>query len=165
MTGFRRRPGFYPTLSLTNPTFATKLTYNYNLLAPATYTDINGNQTSFADSFDRVTLVTRPDSGKTTYSYNDAPNSVAVLSATDEASVGDQLLTGQTQYDGLGRKTLTETAGVCVSIGYDGLDRVISVSNPSTTCPASSLFIGPSGPSGPRRPKRSAQEVRPKRSA
>src|ERR1035441_10447809 len=95
-----------------------QFTYDYNILKPLTYTDLNGNKTSltyYPDPLDRLLNVTRPDTGQTSFTYSDAPGTCAtgnqstscpsVQSKQDLTSAGDKVET-QTDYDGLGRKEI-----------------------------------------------------------
>src|ERR1035441_5423793 len=66
-----------------------QFTYDYNILKPLTYTDLNGNKTSltyYPDPLDRLLNVTRPDTGQTSFTYNDAPGTCATGNQIGRAS-------------------------------------------------------------------------------
>src|ERR1035441_8563708 len=123
-----------------------QFTYDYNILKPLTYTDLNGNKTSltyYPDPLDRLLNVTRPDTGQTSFTYSDAPGTCAtgnqstscpsVQTKQDLTSAGDKIKT-QTDYDGLGRKALTwylaPEGEIDTQYTYDAKGRLYTVSNP-----------------------------------
>ena len=123
-----------------------QFTYDYNILKPLTYTDLNGNKTSltyYPDPLDRLLNVTRADTGQTSFTYKDAPGTCttgnqstscpSVQSKQDLTSAGDKVET-QTDYDGLGRKALTwylaPEGEIDTKYAYDAKGRLYTVSNP-----------------------------------
>ena len=85
------------------------------------------------DAFDRLTSISRPDGGSTTYACSDTTVPITVTSSQTQTSAGPIVAT--TQYDGLGRKTssaLAEGAGssIVTAYGYDGKGRQNCVSLP-----------------------------------
>jgi len=120
------------------------LAYDYNILKPTQYTDFNGKPTTlaYADALDRLTNVTRPDGGKTSYTYTDtigtcsqnsqSQNCFSVRATQDLDS--SQKLKSQTDYDGLGRKVLSwylaPEGEIDTTYTYDWRGRLATQSNP-----------------------------------
>ena len=75
---------------------------------------------------------------QTTYTYDDAPNSLSVTTTSDQVSYGDNLLKTEVLYDGLARKTESRQYGDCgyisVQQAYDVLGRLVTVTNPFRPC-------------------------------
>ncbi len=125
---------------------AISIAYDYSLGKTVAITDLaNGGAQGptttyqFVDSLDRVSAITRPDGGKTTFSYLDSSNTVTttetITSASDPYACEDnQSKVSDLTYDGLGRSTQAvshEASGNwVVQTQYDPLGRVSSVSNP-----------------------------------
>ena len=96
---------------------------------------------------DRLTRVTRQDTGQTNYTYTDTPSlngcptgsqsttCFTVHTTQDEQNAGDGAIVTQTDYDGLGRKALTwylapPNTEIDTQYTYDGKNRLLTVSNP-----------------------------------
>lgn len=111
---------------------------------PTTYT-YNTPQSgcSYGDGLDRLSKITYPDTGTTTYCYNDASYNSSTPSpsiTTTRAINGTTNLTTLTAFDGLGhtvRSVLTSdpdcSTGDRTDTTYDGLARTYTVSNPYCT--------------------------------
>jgi len=112
----------------------SSFTWDPNSGRIASNTDPNGVVTSYAfkDPRGRVTqirsAVGTPEESWKSYSY---PNSTTVNVALDQSIKGDQAMTWSTVADGLGRPVQQFSPnGSVVDTQYDGLDQVVSVSNP-----------------------------------
>ncbi len=127
----------YPDSIVSGPSSGTQLTtqsiYNPYTGLAATTTDENNQVTSYtyADPLKRLTLIQRPDSAQTTYSYDDLNHTTTVATPVDGTNVAKRLTT----YDGLGRPikvTTLDASGTSYSIvetKYDPLGRAYMVSN------------------------------------
>ncbi|MGH9760080.1 MAG: RHS repeat domain-containing protein, partial [Blastocatellia bacterium] len=98
-------------------------------------TDANGKMTTaqYNDPLDRLTNVSRPDGGSTSYQYSDSPGNVSVTTTTAEDA--SQSIVTVKVFDGLGRATGTQTdesgaSTISTAQSYDGMGRVSQVSNP-----------------------------------
>jgi RHS repeat-associated protein len=125
----------YPVVGQTSPALTASATYNYNIGKPSSTTDVNGNTTTYiyADFFDRLTGINRPDQGWTTFSYVDSPGAFSVQSSTAQTSAGS--IASTTQYDGLGRKTCNQlstgsNSSIATTFSYDGKGRQSCASLP-----------------------------------
>lgn len=74
-------------------------------------------------------------SSQTTFSYNDTDRTITVTS--DQTSLGDNLLTAQTLYDGLGRSIESRQSApegtIITKQTYDAMSRVSRSYNPAIT--------------------------------
>jgi YD repeat-containing protein len=126
--------------------YNVQTSYDFNTGKPTSFTDMNGNVTSYkyADELERLTEVDLPDGGVTTFGYCDAgsnqscpsgspTNSVTKTVKQNSCSTGNAVVT-DALYDGLGRTTKThqyENPGaIVVQTLFDGMGRTSSVSNP-----------------------------------
>jgi RHS repeat-associated protein len=99
-------------------------------------TDPNGNATlaDYADPLDRIMSASRPDGGRTTFSYVDTPGSLSEQTAKSIDSTQSEVTTRL--FDGLGRMTESQTsvpdsgAYVTVKRTYDGMGRLAQQTNP-----------------------------------
>jgi RHS repeat-associated protein len=98
-------------------------------------TDENGliMNYSYNDSLRRLTETDRPDGGKTTLSYNDAPPVPSVIASKTINTT--QTLTSVAARDGMGHQTQTQLTSdpqgtVYTTTTYDGLGRAYTISNP-----------------------------------
>jgi RHS repeat-associated protein len=109
-------------------------TYTYNTPPPGC---------SLPDGLDRLSTVTYPDGGQTTYCYNDSPYNSSTpspsVTATKKISSSTNLTT-LTAFDGIGHTTRTAltsdpdcASGDRTDTTYDGFGRVHTVSNPYCT--------------------------------
>jgi len=131
-----------------------KFTWGYNDGLVRSHTDQNNQTTayvynsppsgcSFPDGLDRLSTVTYPDGGKTTYCYNDTPYNSSTPSpsvTTSKLITGSTYLTTLTAFDGMGhnvRTALTSdpdcSSGDRTDTTYDGFGRAYTVSNPYCT--------------------------------
>ena len=120
---------------------STKYGYDCNIGKVTSVQDPNNQSTSFsyADPLGRVTQANYPDKGQISVQYSDVsspgsfPLTMTVTKATGEA---EGPLSTTTTYDGLARKTLTQTLTgvsgqeISVQTNYDNLGRELDVSNP-----------------------------------
>ena len=109
---------------------------------PLTYSDENGNQTSyFYDNLARLTSVNYPDTGQTRYCYTDSGGPDCTQSAFPfQVIANNKITSSQTEkttavVDGFGRLTQTQVNSDPEGIDYtdttyDALGRVATVSNP-----------------------------------
>src|SRR6266404_1618692 len=125
--------------SALNHDFTT--TYDRNVGKPTGFTDVANNVTTtydYTDSLDRLKQVVRASNvaavkSQTSYSYNDSTRIVTTTS--DQSTYGDNALTSEVEYDGLGRVNHTRhyEGSVCkiaVDMTYDAMGRAATVSNP-----------------------------------
>ncbi len=128
---------------------ASSAIVDFNSGLKTSATDLNGQTTSYLyDSMNRVTSISYPDGGHTTFEYNPASypqNSVLahVLMCDGSSDCSPQESNGQTKttlsvYDGLGRLIITAlnsdpVAPIYTMTTYDALGRVASVTNPYRT--------------------------------
>jgi RHS repeat-associated protein len=131
--------------------FQASLTWDYNVGKPLSTTDLNNNTSNYtyADSLERLTYVTKPDSGRTSICYTDTPGSVSVTSKVaqdsgaasgcgpDQPSNASVITT--VSYDGLGRKASTNVASgtMVTNFVYDGRGRAAYTSLAATGNPPS----------------------------
>jgi RHS repeat-associated protein len=132
----------------------TKFTYGFNDGKLRAVTDENNHQTKYCywtngcsgttfDPFVRLSETDRPDGGKTTITYNDAPYNASTPSpsiTTVKLGSPSPNITTLTAFDGLGhtmRSVVTSdpdcSPGDRTDTTYDGLGRVYKVSNPYCT--------------------------------
>jgi RHS repeat-associated protein len=121
--------------------------YNYADGHLASSTDQNSQTTgySYNDSLDRLTSISYPDGGLTSYAYSDAPSSsywgctsrsANVVEVTASKSINSGLtLVTKSLLDGLGHPVQTQLVSDpsgtdCTDTADDGLGRVYTVSNP-----------------------------------
>jgi RHS repeat-associated protein len=108
--------------------------YDFSTGKVTSQIDANNNATSavYNDPLDRLTFVSRPDNGSTTYAYTDTPGNLFVQTTTT-AAPSPSVVTAQ-YFDGIGRvinTQTTEAAGVIATTqSYDNMGRVAQVSNP-----------------------------------
>jgi RHS repeat-associated protein len=118
-----------------NTALVTMTGYDQSTGLVSSQTDANGNTiyANYIDSLDRISSVSRPDGGTTTFQYGDAPGNIyekATTSIDSQSEVTTQL------FDGLGRVTESQTSVpdsggyVTVKRTYDGMGRMAQVSNP-----------------------------------
>jgi YD repeat-containing protein len=148
----------YPT-KLTNA-LGQSVTYSFNSCTGtlASIHDLNSNATTMSwDELARTLSITYPDSGISSYSYNDSsfPLSVTSYHSLSSGGFGSGVSTQSTAiYDGLGRKTTTQTLvgksgfGSTTSYSYnfvdnvyDGVGQVASKSNPYSSTSDSSYGL------------------------
>jgi len=132
----------YPTLGSHTPAITETFTYNYNIARVSTHTDANGQSTTFSyietGRMDRLTTVTHPDTGQSTFTYTDTPGNVNVLAIA--SMDGAHSLQKAVYYEGLGRVRQSQlvsdpdcTNGDRTDSTYDGRGRIYTVSNPYCT--------------------------------
>jgi RHS repeat-associated protein len=118
---------------------ATSQTWDCNGGVVTSSTDANGNTTiyGYQDPFWRLTSTQYPDKGQTTVGYHPlaSPPNITTSKLIDSAG---NLLTQQTNFDGIGQAIQTELTSDpggtdFVETTYDGLGRAVSVSNPHRT--------------------------------
>jgi len=144
----------FPT-RVTNALGHTTFTqFNYYIGAPVDKEDANGAVTSlyYETVLDRLTKITLPDGGRTTFTYVDAHECGAYVETRTLLDTTGREADSYQFFDGLGRpkRSLTyenqDTTKPYLTIDtqYDGLGRAWSVSNPyrSTGCTSD---INPSG--------------------
>lgn len=123
--------------------------YDFNTGLETSFTDLNGKTTSYNyDAMNRLTTVSRPDTGQTTYTYDspDYPdNNVLIqkLMCSGGSNCAAEESNGQTEasvalYDQFGRPSETELlsdpSGIVYTVtSYDALGNVASVTNPYRT--------------------------------
>lgn len=128
----------------TTPTFTEKLTYDYSIGKPTTYSDLNNQSTAYSydepGNLDRLHQVTRPDGGTTQFTYNDLPSgtplTVETIAATDQVTVDDGAVKSYVYYDGLGRVLRRSTSAPeanTITYAYDFKGRAFTASNPGST--------------------------------
>jgi RHS repeat-associated protein len=121
----------------------TTTAYDFTTGLVTSTTDANNQTTSlqYVDPLDRLTQVSRPDGGQTTYTHVDTHQCGAyVLTQTLLDSSGRQAQSWQF-FDGMGRPYLTETDEhqdannpyLRTDTQYDSMGRVFKVSNPYRT--------------------------------
>jgi RHS repeat-associated protein len=94
--------------------------------------DENGESTAYTygDSLDRLTGISYPDLGQTTYAYNDAVPSVSIT----KLATPNPTITSTSVMDGMGHLIQTQITSVSppISAGttYDGLGHIYTASNP-----------------------------------
>jgi RHS repeat-associated protein len=97
-------------------------------------TDENTQTTTYgySDPLNRLTVTKRPDTGATSYAYNDAPPAPSVT--TTILAAPSPTITSVSTRDGMGHVTQTEIASaptpIFTNTKYDGLGRVYTASNP-----------------------------------
>ncbi|HXM40628.1 MAG TPA: hypothetical protein VN924_05215 [Bryobacteraceae bacterium] len=121
--------------------------YDYNLGKPTQTTDVNGNITTYSytgEPLGRLVKITRPDTGATSFTYNDTPSTepsselpglVNVETVGDQTSSGDGKMKSVVFYDGLGREWETSKQAATQNImeckTYDVRSRLQTESNPA----------------------------------
>lgn len=121
----------YPT-TITNA-LNQKTTSSWNSCngSAATITDVNSNKTSYGyDALGRLKQASYPDTGSTSYSYNDTPPRSITKTVTSQSNI-----VTTTVLDGLGRVTQTQLNSDPEGIDYtdttyDPLGRKATISNP-----------------------------------
>jgi YD repeat-containing protein len=124
--------------SITEPlSLSRAMTWDCNGGALTQLTDENGQPTTFGyDNMWRQSLVTSPDGGQTTTTFNLASTPPNITTSSKIDAVRN--LTGETVLDGLGRAihqqlTSDPTGTDVVDTAYDTVGHVLSVSNPYRT--------------------------------
>ena len=109
----------------------TQATYSYNSGLMLSRTDPNNKVTSMQyDSWDRVTRITRPSGGITTYTYTDStpPGPPPSAQISDKVDSADHYRTRSAQLDNMGRlaeSTFVDPAGdVKKAVTYNSLDQM-----------------------------------------
>ena len=132
----------------------TSAVYDYYTGLAYSSTDANAKTTAYeyVDLLDRLTKVTRPDGGRTTYTYVDAHQCGPYVETRTLLDTSGRETDSYQFFDGLGRPYLSETNDnqdpnnlwLRVDTGYDALGRAWQVSNPyrSSGCAAAA---NPSG--------------------
>jgi RHS repeat-associated protein len=127
----------------TGTSFKASINYDYNLAKPISTADINGNLTSYSyanEGMGRLTTIARPDSGTTTFNYNDTPGQISVQTTADQNSPNDHQIQSDIFFDGLGRQwesaQLSGAENVVVCATYDNRSRLASKSNPTISAMA-----------------------------
>lgn len=114
--------------------------FDYSTSLAIDLEDANAKVTTtfYNDSMSRPTLITRPDGGTTTYSYNDTPGNRYVEKQVKQDATRNQ--TNRQYLDGLGQTIrgytydgVGTTPWIAVATEYDALGRVYRVSNPYRT--------------------------------
>jgi hypothetical protein len=122
-------------------TIATSQTWDCNGGVVASSTDANGNVTSFKyqDPFWRLTSIQYPDHGETDVGYHPlaSPPNITTTQFIDSTNSANNLK-HQTNFDGVGQAiqdilTSDPAGNDIIDKTYDGLGRVVSVSNPHRT--------------------------------
>ena len=140
--------GALPTVVVNPVSQQTSFSYRTDTGEKLSVTDANGQATNYSygsDPLNRVTSISYPDGGQTSFQYNDSGNIGATITAKMSAAANKQ-----TQYvvDGLGRISWTELLSdpegpVYTLTTYDALGRKYKVWNPTrcnpntqTSCPS-----------------------------
>ncbi|HEY6251760.1 MAG TPA: hypothetical protein VI685_17520, partial [Candidatus Angelobacter sp.] len=126
----------YPKI-ITNP-LGQKITVSWNSCngSAASITDVNSNITSYTyEALGRLKQASYPDTGSTSYNYNDTPPRTI---AKTIAVTSSQNVVTTTVLDGLARVSQTQLnsdpSGIdFTDTTYDGLGRVATVTNPYRT--------------------------------
>jgi RHS repeat-associated protein len=138
----------------TNTSLTASTVYDYWTGHVSSFTDANGQTTlaQYNDTLDRLTLVDRPDGGRTTYTYVDQHQCGPYVQTRTLLDGSGRQTDSYQFFDGLGRGYLVESYDpqdtnspwVKVDTQYDSLGRVSRVSNPyrSTGCTSA---VNPSG--------------------
>jgi YD repeat-containing protein len=122
-------------------------TYGYKDGQLTSSTDQNGQTTSYkyglnGDLLDRLGEIDYPEGGKTTYTYQDSYPPSVTSKGWRDANSADNIIS-KTIMDGLGHVTQTQLQSasegtVYVDSTYDGLGRLLTVSNPHLSSPSPS---------------------------
>ncbi len=128
--------GAYPTQMTNAKGQTSNVVYDFDTGLKTSAKDANSQTTSYAyDALNRITLIARPDGGRSTFTYNQNSISANVLMCNGSAGCSSEKLT---LYDGLGRpseiETLSDASGTDYSVAnYDVFGRIASMTNPYRT--------------------------------
>jgi len=133
--------GSFPTL-VSIGSLSTSFTWDCSGEVKTSFTDANSQPTTYSysssgtgDPFWRLMKETRPDTGWTSYTYNDTASQPNVVTTVRRDTAGDTV-SATVKVDGLNRPVQTvksspqSTNSIKVDTTYDQLGRVFTVSNP-----------------------------------
>ena len=127
--------GAYPTTETNPKSQVTTFNYDFNTGLKISTTDPNSQTTSYTyDLMGRLTQISYPDGGQTSFAYTDTPNASSVQ--VTQKITSSLNLAATAVVDGLGRTTTEEpnvrhpTGTDFILTTYDAAGRVSTVTNP-----------------------------------